>query len=263
MSDTYIPESALVVVAHPDDIEYSCAGTMALWADGGAEITFVLCTSGEAGIDHPDISRERAIEIREGEQHRAAEILGAKEVIFLRHPDGMLQANLDLRKELVRIIRRTRPEVVVTGDPTLIWLNPVMLNHPDHRAASLATLEAAWPTAGQANLYPDFDADETLRLHRPKKIMCTGWTQNEANLFVDITEVFERKAEALHAHQSQMRNGAAPAAMLRHQAAANAAGQDMELAECFRVTTLVDDRNWDLTKGDPRAARQAAVADLA
>jgi LmbE family N-acetylglucosaminyl deacetylase len=262
MTELYIPKSALVVVAHPDDIEYSCAGTMALWADGGAAVTYVLCTSGDSGIDHPDIDRQRAMEIREEEQRAAAEIIGAQEVIFLRHRDGMLQPNLELRKELVGIIRRVRPEVVVTGDPTLIWMNPIMLNHPDHRAASLATLEAAWPTAGQANLYPDFDADESMRLHRPKKILCTGWTQPQANFFVDISSTLDRKVQSLEAHKSQMR-GFDMAALLRHQATANAAGQDMELAEAFRMTSIVDDEWWEKTQGDPTAARRDAVSSLA
>ncbi len=261
MPEPYVPQSALVVVAHPDDVEYSCAGTMALWADGGAAITYVLCTSGEAGIDHPDVDRQRAVEIREAEQLAAAEVIGAKDVIFLRHPDGLLQPTLELRKELVRLIRHVRPEVVVTGDPTLIWLNPIMLNHPDHRAASLAALEAAWPTAGQANLYPDLDADETLRLHRPRHLYCTGWVQNEANLWVDIGKTIGRKVEALMAHRSQMR-GFDMDELLRYQAAANAAGQDMELAECFRVTNLVDDERWHRTLGDPSAERRAAVASL-
>ncbi len=249
----YTPESALIIVAHPDDIEYSCAGTLALWAQQGTALFYVLCTSGEAGIDDPEIDRAQAVAIREAEQRAAAEVVGAREVVFLREPDGLLQPTLALRKQLVRIIRRFRPEVVITGDPTLIWASPTFLNHPDHRAASIAALEAAWPAAGQRNLYPDLEAEDGLGLHRPRKLYCTGWVQPDANLFVDIATTLSVKATALRAHTSQ--TGGDPEPLLRRQAAHNATGQGMEYAECFRVTTLVDDARWQRTKGD-RTAEQ-------
>ena len=110
---SYVPSSAMAIVAHPDDIEFSCAGTLALWARAGTRISYVLCTSGDVGIALPDMSRDLAIEIRESEQRAAADIVGATEVIFLREPDGMLQPTLDLRRKLVREIRRFRPEVVI------------------------------------------------------------------------------------------------------------------------------------------------------
>jgi LmbE family N-acetylglucosaminyl deacetylase len=252
MSDLYIPESALVIVAHPDDIEFSCAGTLALWSENGTRLTYVLCTSGESGIDDPTVSLEQAREIREAEQRAAAEVLGVEAVIFLRHPDGLLQPSLELRKALVRILRRVRPEVVVSGDPTLIWIGADFLNHPDHRAASLAALEAAWPAAGQRNLYPDLEAEEGLHLHRPRKFFCTGWVQPEANYFVDIAATLATKAAALGAHKSQT-GGQNLEPLLRHQAAQHAAGQAMEWAESFRVTTLVDDERWQQTRGDRSA----------
>src|SRR5512135_1094575 len=94
----YIPESAMAITAHPDDIEFSCAGTLARWAQAGTRISYVLCTSGDVGIDTPGMTRERAIEIREAESKTAADIVGAAEVVFLREPDGLLQPTLDLRK---------------------------------------------------------------------------------------------------------------------------------------------------------------------
>src|SRR5512139_1943452 len=112
-NSVYTPESAMSIVAHPDDIEFSCAGTMARWARAGARISYVLCTSGDVGIDDPGMTRQRAAEIREAEQLEAARIAGASEVIFLKEPDGMLQATMELRKKIVREIRRFRPEVVV------------------------------------------------------------------------------------------------------------------------------------------------------
>ncbi|MEM7585346.1 MAG: PIG-L family deacetylase [Acidobacteriota bacterium] len=249
MSDPYVPESALVVVAHPDDIEFSCAGTLALWAQHGAELVYVVCTSGESGIDDASTSVEEARKIREAEQRAAAEVVGVREVLFLREPDGLLQASLELRETLVGIIRRTRPEVVVSGDPTLFWINPELLNHPDHRAASLAALEAAWPAAGQRNLYPKMEADPDLQLHRPRKFYCTGWVQPEANTWVDIEATLATKAAALNAHVSQT-GGHDLTPLLQHQATLHATGQEMQLAESFRVTTLVADDVWQQTEGN-------------
>src|SRR5512142_1276108 len=120
-NNVYIPESAMAIVAHPDDIEFSCAGTTARWAKAGARVGYVLCTSGDVGIDEPGMTRERAAQIREEESLAAAEVVGVKDVVFLREPDGMLEATMLLRKKLVREIRRFRPEVVVTGDPTMVW----------------------------------------------------------------------------------------------------------------------------------------------
>ncbi len=106
----YVPESAMAIVAHPDDIEFSCSGTLARWAKAGTRTYYVVCTSGDVGIAEPGMTKARATEIREAEQRKAAEIAGASEVIFLREPDGMLQPTLDLRKKLVRRFRRLRPE---------------------------------------------------------------------------------------------------------------------------------------------------------
>jgi LmbE family N-acetylglucosaminyl deacetylase len=150
MGNLYAPESAMAIVAHPDDIEYSCAGTLTRWAKAGSRISYVVCTSGEVGISESGMTKQNAALIRETEQRKAAEIAGAQEVIFLREPDGLLQPTLELRKKLVREIRRFRPEVVITGDPTIVWTGNEYINHPDHRAAASAALDATFPAAGQA-----------------------------------------------------------------------------------------------------------------
>lgn len=133
MTDFYIPQSAMAITAHPDDIEYSYAGTLALWARAGTRVCYVLCTSGEVGISKPRMSKEKAAQIREAEQRVGAEIVGAQEVIFLHEPDGLLLPTLELRKKLVREMRRFRPEVIVCSDPTVIWAGDDYINHPDHR----------------------------------------------------------------------------------------------------------------------------------
>ena len=152
---SYAPESAMAIVAHPDDIEFGCAGTLARWARGGARTYYVVCTSGDVGIAREDITRQQAAEIREAEQSAAAAIAGAAEVVYLREPDGMLQATIDLRRKLVREIRRFKPEVVVTGDPTIVWASEDYINHPDHRAAALAAVDAIFPASGNPMIYPE------------------------------------------------------------------------------------------------------------
>jgi LmbE family N-acetylglucosaminyl deacetylase len=252
MTDFYTPESAMVIAAHPDDIEFTCAGTLARWARSGARLCYVLCTSGEAGIDDLAVPREQAAATREAEQQAAAAVVGEVDVVFLRLPDGLLEPTLDLRRRLVREIRRFRPEVLICGDPDLIWMGPAFLNHPDHRAAARAALEAAWPAAGQVSLFREM-ADEGLRAHRPRKIYVTGWMQPGADLWVDIGETIETKIEALRAHASQM-SGTDPGNFIRSWAAGNAQSRGMDYAEGFRVVTLVQDDVWENTRGERGAS---------
>jgi LmbE family N-acetylglucosaminyl deacetylase len=235
----------MAIVAHPDDIEFTCAGTLARWSKAGARISYVLCTSGDVGIDQPGMTRARAAEIREEEARQAARIAGASEIIFLREPDGMLQATLELRKKLVREIRRFRPEVIVTGDPTVVFSGADYINHPDHRAASLAALDATFPAAGQPNLFEELAA-EGLTAHKPRRVYVNVW-DNKADAFINIEETIETKIEALRAHKSQMRDWD-PSPMIKEWAAGSAQGKEMIFAEAFRVVTLVDDKTWEEQK---------------
>jgi len=241
----YIPESAMAIVAHPDDIDFSCVGTLARWVKHGTRISYVLCTSGDVGIATPGMTREEAIEIRETEQNEAARIAGAAEVIYLREPDGMLVATLELRKKLVREIRRFRPEVVITGDPTRVWSGDSYINHPDHRAASAAALDAVFPAAGQPNLFEEI-AEEGFQAHKPRKVYVTTW--DEADVYVNIEETIDTKIAALRAHKSQM-NDWDPEPRIKEWAATRAKGKEMAYAESFRVITLVSDEDWEKRKG--------------
>jgi LmbE family N-acetylglucosaminyl deacetylase len=245
MNKIYIPESALAIVAHPDDIEFSCAGTLARWINGGACVAYVLCTSGDAGIADPTLTRAQAAAIRETETLEAARRLGVTDVTFLHYPDGLLESTLDLRQKLVREIRRVRPEVVLTGDPTLVWADENYINHPDHRAASLAAVEAVFPAAGQPHVFEELAA-EGLRPHKVRKLYCTNW--RGANTFVAIDETIELKIEALRAHKSQMREWD-PGPRIREWASARAKSMEMEYAEGFHVVTLESDENWEKYKG--------------
>ena len=240
MSTFYVPESAMAIVAHPDDIEFSCVGTVARWVKAGARIAYVLCTSGDVGIDEPGMTKSRATEIRESESRAAAEVAGVREVIFLREPDGLLQATLELRKKLVREIRRFRPEVVITGDPTILWAGDDYINHPDHRAAAAAALDAVFPAAGQPNLFEELAADG-LRPHKVRKVYVT-WRE-QVELFVNIDETIDIKVAALRAHRSQMKDWD-PEERIKKWAQERAKGKEMSYAEAFRVVTLIDDETW-------------------
>jgi len=240
----YIPESAMVIVAHPDDIEFSCAGTLARWVKAGTRVSYVLCTSGEVGIADAGMTKQNATEIREAEQRAAAEIVGAKEVVFLREPDGMLVATLDLRKKLVREIRRFRPEVVVTGDPTIVWAGEDYINHPDHRAAATAALDATFPAAGQPNLFEELE-EEGIKAHKPRKVYVTEWS--DADLYINIDESIDLKIAALRAHKSQLGDWD-PEKNIREWAAERAKGKEMMYAEAFRVVSLVTDEAWEKSK---------------
>ena len=241
----YTPESAMAIMAHPDDIEFTCVGTLARWSKAGARISYLLCTSGDVGIAEPGMTRARAAEIREAESRAAAQIAGAQEVIFLREPDGLLQATLELRKKVVREIRRFRPEVVICGDPTVVWSGADYINHPDHRAAALAALDATFPAAGQPNLFEELAA-EGLQAHKVRKIFATAWS--DADTFINITDTLEIKIAALRSHTSQMRDWD-PAEMITRWAAEAARGKEMAYAEGYRVVTLVDDETWQKHKG--------------
>jgi LmbE family N-acetylglucosaminyl deacetylase len=174
----------------------------------------------------------------------AAKIAGAAEVIFLREPDGMLQATLELRKKLVREIRRFRPEVVVCGDPTIVWAGNDYINHPDHRAAATAALDATFPAAGQPNLFEELE-QEGIMAHKPRKVYVTTW--DVADVWVNIDETIDVKIAALRAHKSQMKEWD-PEESIKQWAAERAKGKEMTYAEGFRVVTLVDDKTWENIK---------------
>jgi LmbE family N-acetylglucosaminyl deacetylase len=252
-----MPESAMSIVAHPDDIEFSCSGTLARWARAGARISYVLCTSGDVGIDEPGMTRQRAAEIREAEQSEAARIAGAHEVIYLREPDGLLQATLELRKKIVREIRRFRPEVVVCGDPTIVWAGNDYINHPDHRAAATAALDAIFPASGQPNLFEEL-AEEGIFAHKPRKVYVTSW--ENAEIFVNIEETIDIKIAALRAHKSQMKDWD-PEESIKNWAAGRAQGKEMAYAESFRLVTLVDDETWAKTKGRVNGAKDQEAGE--
>ena len=248
MSDTYIPESAMAIFAHPDDIEFTCAGTTARWVKAGSRVVYIIITDGDVGISDPVISKQQATEIRRQEALAAAHAVGVQQVVFLGEPDGLLMPTLELRKKLVREIRRFQPEVVITGDPTVILSNEDYINHPDHRAAATAALDTIFPAAGQPKLFEDIEKEEGIPAFKPRKVYISVWSNPDT--FIDIGDTLELKIKALLAHKSQMGTWD-PSDMIKEWAAESAKGQDMDYAEVYRVFTLVSDEDWDICHGDP------------
>jgi LmbE family N-acetylglucosaminyl deacetylase len=195
------PKKIAVVVAHPDDAEFICAGTIARWVDEGHEVVYVLLTSGDKGSADPEMTPQKLAATREAEQREAARILGARDVIFMRYPDGELEPNLELRREIVRIIRRLKPDVVGCQDPTVRWVDTQYINHPDHRAAGEATLAAVFPAARDRMNFPELLA-EGLEPHKVREIYLAGALTPD--VAIDVTAYMERKLESLRAHVSQI-----------------------------------------------------------
>ena len=184
---------ALCVVAHPDDIEFYCGGTVLKMTRRGVLVDFVLATSGDKGSRDPNLPRDELARKRELEQEAAAFVLGVKRVAFLRRPDAELTENLDLRREFVREIRSTMPDVLLTFDPFGGYRY-----HPDHRIVGRVALDAAWPSARDPLTYPEEGAP-----HETAEAWCFAGL--EPNLEVDVGDVIEEKIEARLAHASQTR----------------------------------------------------------
>lgn len=208
MTDAERPRTMLVVVAHPDDAEFGCGGSIAVWAREGWDITLVVCTDGGAGgpdnaTDVGPAERQRIARLRKEEQRAAAAVLGIREVIFLDFPDGALEPSLELRRAIVRQIRRTRAYRVVCQSPDRVWTPQYSLArfHPDHLAAGAATIAAVYPAAQNGWDFPDLLA-EGLAPSRVRELLVIG--APNPNYAVDITETFEIKLAALRCHASQV-----------------------------------------------------------
>lgn len=198
----YIPERAMFIAAHPDDLEFGVAGTAAKWAANGCEVTFVLITNGNAGSHVAGMTKEKLAEIRQQEQREAAAILGVKHVEFLGYDDCLLTPTLELRKELVRIMRKYKPQVVSGQDPTNVFPRHDYINHPDHRAAGTAVIDAVFPAVEMHMLYPDLDA-AGYEAYKVNYVYIFFTTDDAVNLYVDITDYLDKKIEALSVHKSQ------------------------------------------------------------
>jgi LmbE family N-acetylglucosaminyl deacetylase len=192
------PSPVLVIVAHPDDIDFGTAGTMARLAEAGAEVVYALVTSGEAGApDGP--TRAEVGAIREGEQRAAAAEVGVTDVRFLGWPDGRVESTLDLRRDISRVIRQVKPELVITQSPDARW-DRIYGSHPDHLAVGRATMAAVYPDAQNPHAHTEL-LDEGLEPHSVPEVWVVGL--EPLDIFIDITDVFDAKVAALKCHVSQ------------------------------------------------------------
>ena len=229
-----IPERVLVVSAHPDDVDFVCAATVAAMTDAGVEVAYCFVTSGEAGSDHLTIDATELAALREEEQTAAAKEVGVSELLWLHHPDGAVETTIELRRDLTGAIRRTRPDLVICQSPERN-LDRIFASHPDHLAAGEATLRAVYPDARNPRSYPELLA-EGLEPHTVKEVWLVS--HPGADLRVDITETFDRKIAALRAHQSQTGHRDDLDDMIRGWLSFNAADAGMaegRLAESFKV----------------------------
>ncbi len=198
-------ESALnrgmVVVAHADDAEWGCSGTVAKFCAEGWEMVYVLCTDGSKGIDDPEISADELIRIRMEEQTNAGKVLGLHDVVFLGYEDAMLQPSLDLRRDIAKQIRRYRPNLIICQNPVRDLVGRGYLGHPDHFAAGEATLAAVYPTARDRLTFPELLA-EGLEPHKVPELWIMD--RQNADQYVDVTDYIETAVNALRAHASQV-----------------------------------------------------------
>jgi LmbE family N-acetylglucosaminyl deacetylase len=195
-------ERALVITAHPDDVDFGAAGTVATWTDAGDEVVYCIVTDGDAGGFDPAVPRHEIGGIRRREQTAAAKEVGVSELRFLGYPDGLLEPSLQLRKDLSRVIRQVRPQRVLTQCPVRNF-NRIFASHPDHLAAGEAALCAVYPDARNPFTFTELLADG-LDAWTVAEVWLMGGPN--ADRVVDITEQFDRKVRALLCHESQHPN---------------------------------------------------------
>lgn len=198
----HTPGRVLCVMPHPDDAEFFCGGTLALWAARGAHVTIVIVTDGSKGSHDPDMTPERLFALRQAEQRAAAQALGAQDVIFLGVTDGEVVPDLALRKRIVRLIRQLKPDALVCPDPSVVY-HEGYINHPDHRAVGEATLYAFQPAAANRFFFPDLLL-EGLEPHQIKELYLAG--SREPNVEIDTTTALDAQLAALREHRSQLPN---------------------------------------------------------
>lgn len=233
----YTPSVVLAVGAHADDIDFGASGALASWAAAGAQIHYLVITDGSKGSADHTMTSENLIALREQEQREAAAIVGATAVHFLRYEDGMLEVTMPLKKDIVRVIRQVRPDTIVVMDPSMIYYSELnFINHPDHRAAGQATLDAIFPLARDHLSFPDLYTEEKLEPHKVQHVLLINLEKQ--NYFVDITTSFQAKIAALQKHSSQVPDVQALTDMLAQRASALGRKTGSQYAEGFiRIDT--------------------------
>jgi LmbE family N-acetylglucosaminyl deacetylase len=232
------PASVMTINAHPDDQEFTVAGTLVKWARAGSAITVVCITSGDSGSNDPAKGGADKLalgRLREEEQLAAGRVIGVKETVFLQYPDGELEHTLALRRDLARLIRKYKPEAVMCGDPTARFYGNSYMNHPDHRAAADAACDAVFPSAGTRLIFPEL-LDEGLEPHSVKRLFLHG--SEKPDVWIDTSGTIELKIRALMQHKSQVGKGEDLDRMMRQWAEDEGKPRGLKYAEAFRVMVL-------------------------
>jgi LmbE family N-acetylglucosaminyl deacetylase len=247
----YIPERALVVVAHPDDCEFLAGAVLSAWSRQGCVGAVCLVTDGDAGSDDPTIPLGELSRIRLGEQRLASAHLGVSEVRCLEYPDGQLENTLAVRRDLVRVIRELRPEALITMDPASRWFGRGYLNHPDHRAAADAALDAVFPSARDARAFPELLRDEGLQPHKVRFVFLGD--NSDADIAIPVEPIdLENKLAALGEHRSQFDAGDMRE-WIEKSAREDGQKAGVELADCYKFFDLVPNPS---QRGYARAIRE-------
>ena len=230
------PQQILVILAHPDDPEFFCGATIARWTAAGHSVSYCLLTCGDKGTKDREITPEMLCSRRQSEQIAAAAVLGVRQVRFLNYPDGYLTADLHLRRDITRLIRQEQPDILVTCDPTNLYVRETLLNHPDHRAAGQAVLDAVFPAARDHLNFVELWRDENLEPHIVREVWVSA--PKEPTISLDVTEYWETKIRALYEHKSQIPDPQALAERIRARHTSDSTLENPRYEEYFRRLIL-------------------------
>jgi LmbE family N-acetylglucosaminyl deacetylase len=226
------PQKILVLLAHPDDPEFFCGASIAHWTAQGHEVIYWLLTCGDKGTPDRSLTSEMLCGLRQEEQRRAAACLGVHEVHFLGYPDGYLVPDLTLRRDVTRVLRTVRPDVLVTCDPTTLYIGDNRLNHPDHRAAGQVAMDAVFPAARDHLNFPELFSEEHLEPHITREVWAS--VTLAPNVTLDVTATWERKLTAILEHKSQIADPPALMARMRARLAPDSTPAAPRYVETFR-----------------------------
>ena len=230
-NNSLTPKVVLGVAAHPDDLDFGASATLAKYAQSGAAVYYLILTDGSKGSDDHHISSEELVKLRREEQRAALLAIGGRGVTFLNYPDSALEVSIELKKDIVREIRLRKPDIVVTNDPTMVYSRRRgYINHPDHRAAGQATLDAIFPLARDHLTFPEL-LNEGLMPHKTKTVLLNNF--DEQNYYEDVSNTLELKWQALKCHASQINDFAAAKERFTHFAELNGKQAGCKYAEGF------------------------------
>lgn len=235
MEDSSDFKKVLVFSAHPDDLDFGCAGTVAKMISEGKEITYCIITNGEKGTHNVNVSNDDMALMREKEQKEAARVVGVQNVIFLGEIDGTLENTENVQRKIVRAIRQEKPDIIISFDPANLNFDSFYLFHRDHRMAAEAVFDSVYPAAGSDAFFPEL-IDEGLIPHQIKGMMFFGTAHS--NMLIDITGTIGKKIEALKKHVGQFKDMGAMEERVRERAREEGKKIGIEYAESFRKLTF-------------------------